>query len=314
MIPKQQQIIVVMGATGRQGRSVVRHLIQQGWPVRAVSRTPQSVQARALATLGAEVVHGDMGNPASLRPIFAGAYGIYSVQTPYLAGPAAEVRQGIQVAEVAYETGVQHLVYGSAGIGIPGTGIPSWESKVQIEAHIQALGVPLTILRPMAFMELMTDPTFFPAVSTWQVMPKLMGGARQVGWLCTDDLGAIVAKVFAAPDRLVGQVLSLASDSQSINACRLIYQAVMGKQPRRFPIPSWLFAHLGFVGQDLAAMWRWLHAASIEINPAATRDSSRRIDGRRLVAPAATVTSAAALVGGPCTSDRVFKQIRRTPH
>lgn len=271
MIPKQQQIIVVMGATGRQGRAVVRHLLRQGWHVRAVSRSPQGVQAQALAVLGADVVHGDMESPASLRPIFADAYGIYSVQTPYLAGPKAEVWQGIQVAEVAYETGVQHLVYGSAGIGMPGTGIPSWESKVKIEAHMQALGLPLTILRPMAFMELMTDPAFFPAVSTWQVMPALMGAARPVGWLCTDDLGAIVAKVFAAPERFVGQALSLASDSQSIDACRLIYQEVKGKQPRYFPMPSWLFARMGFVGQDLSAMWRWLRTASIEINPDTTR-------------------------------------------
>lgn len=270
MIPKQR-IIVVTGATGRQGRAVVRHLLRHGWQVRAVSRTPQRVQARALATLGAEVVYGDMEHPASLRPIFAGAYGIYSVQTPYLAGPEAEVRQGINVAEVAYATGVQHLVYGSAGIGTPGTGIPSWESKVQIEAHMQALGLPLTILRPMAFMELMTDPAFFPAVSTWQVMPKLMGAERQVGWLCTDDLGAIVARVFADPDRFVGNALSLASDSQSIDACRLIYQEVMGKPPQRFPLPGWLFARFGFVGRDLSAMWRWLRTASLEIDPAATR-------------------------------------------
>ncbi|HEU5097866.1 MAG TPA: NmrA family NAD(P)-binding protein, partial [Roseiflexaceae bacterium] len=53
-----------------------------------------SKPARTLAALGAEVVQGDMGETASLRPIFAGAYGAYSVQNPFINGPEAEIRQG----------------------------------------------------------------------------------------------------------------------------------------------------------------------------------------------------------------------------
>lgn len=161
--------------------------------------------------------------------------------------------------------GVQHLVYSSAGTGQTGTGIPSWESKLQIEAHLDALGLPLTILRPMAFMELMTDPQFFPAATTWHIMPTLMGSSRQVGWLCTDDLGLIAAKVFAQPDHFIGQKLNLASDKQSIDECRTIYRAVMGRNPPRFPMPAWVFARFGFVGRDLTTMWRWLRTATFDI-------------------------------------------------
>jgi uncharacterized protein YbjT (DUF2867 family) len=212
-----------------------------------------------------------MEHPASLRPVFESAYGVYSVQTPYLRGPAAEVRQGKHVADVAHAVGVQHLVYGSAGLGTPGTGIPSWESKLQIEAYMRGLGLPLTILRPMAFMELMIDKQFFPAVSTWHVMPAMMGATRKVVWLCTDDLGAIAAKVFADPDRFVGHDLSLTSDIQSIDECRAIYRLVMGKNPPRVPLPNWLFARFGFVGRDLSSMWRWLRTAHIDVTPEATR-------------------------------------------
>jgi hypothetical protein len=100
---------------------------------------------------------------------------------------------------VAKVSGVQHLVYGSAGIGRKGTGIPSWETKLQVEGHMKRLELPLTILRPMAFMELMTEKKFFPQVGTWHVMPKVMGPSRALPWLCADDLGAIVAKAFADP-------------------------------------------------------------------------------------------------------------------
>ncbi len=124
------RMIVVTGATGRQGGAVTRHLLTAGWQVRALTRNPTSKRAQALAASGVAVVQGDMGEAASLRPAFAGAYGVYSVQNPYISGPEAEVHQGTTVADVAQEVGVQHLVYGSAGTGRPGTGIPSWETKL----------------------------------------------------------------------------------------------------------------------------------------------------------------------------------------
>ena len=271
MTSGEQRTIVLTGATGRQGGAVVRHLLRAGWRVRALTRNPQSARAQALAALGATVLQGNMADPDSLRPVFAGAYGAYSVQTPYPQGPEAEISQGKNVAEIASAAGVQHLVYGSAGIGRAGTGIPSWESKLEIEKHMRGLGLPLTVVRPMAFMELMTDKSFFPAASTWHVMPALMGASRKVLWLCTDDLGAIVAKVFASPARFISQELKLASDQQSIAECRGIYRAVRGRNPSRLPLPTWMFSRFGFVGKDLTTMWRWLRTTTFDVDPETTR-------------------------------------------
>jgi uncharacterized protein YbjT (DUF2867 family) len=266
-----QRIIVVTGATGLQGGAVTRHLLRDGWHVRALTRNAASKPAQALAMSGAEVVQGDMGEAASLRPIFAGAYGVYSVQNTFISGPEAEVRQGKTVAEVAKDSGVQHLVYGSAGIGRKGNGIPSWETKLQIEDHMHALSLPLTILRPMAFMELMTEKKFFPAVGTWQVMPRLMGDSRRLPWICVDDLGAVAAQAFGAPQQFVGNDLTLASDVQSLSECRALYREVMGTPPPQFPMPIWLFQRFGFVGRDLTTMWRWLRTGDIDLDTAATR-------------------------------------------
>ncbi|MCZ7574859.1 MAG: NmrA/HSCARG family protein [Ardenticatenaceae bacterium] len=266
MTTANSQTIVVTGATGLQGGAVTRHLLKEGWSVRGLTRNAAGNQAQALKALGAEVVQGDMEDVASLRPVFAGAYGVYSVQNPFTSGAEAEVRQGKNVADVAKEMGVQHLVYASAGVGRKGTNIPSWETKLQIEDSMKALALPLTILRPMAFMELMTHKKFFPAAATWHIMPTLIGSSRPVPWLCTDDLGAIAAKAFAAPHEFVGQELTLASDVQSLDECRSIYREVMGKNPSRFPMPIWLFKRFGFVGTDLTTMWHWLRTASIDLD------------------------------------------------
>jgi uncharacterized protein YbjT (DUF2867 family) len=69
-------MIVVTGATGLQGGAVTRHLLKDGWHVRALTRNAASKPAQALMASGVEVVQGDMGEAASLRPIFAGAYGV----------------------------------------------------------------------------------------------------------------------------------------------------------------------------------------------------------------------------------------------
>jgi uncharacterized protein YbjT (DUF2867 family) len=262
-------VVVVTGATGRQGGAVARHLLSADWRVRVVTRRPDGPAARALAALGADVVRADMMNAGELRHAFRDAYGIYSVQNFMPGGTDAEIRQGQNVADAAKATGVQHIVYGSAGTGATDTGIPSWNSKITVAAYIRALGLPLTVLRPMAFMELMTDSDFFPPVSTWSLMPKLMGPDRPLGWICADDLGAIAARAFAEPARFVGAEIGLASDVQSIAQCRQIWFDVYGRPPRRFPMPVWMFRR--FVGSDLLTMWRWLGTAQVNFDPTPTR-------------------------------------------
>jgi uncharacterized protein YbjT (DUF2867 family) len=135
---------------------------------------------------------------------------------------------------------------------------------------MHALSLPLTILRPMAFMELMTHKKFFPAVAAWHVMPMLVGESRQIGWLCVDDLGAIAARAFAEPERFVGKELALAGDVQSLAECRALYRDVIGRTPAQFPMPVWLFQRFGFVGRDLTTMWRWLQTGSITLNTTPT--------------------------------------------
>jgi uncharacterized protein YbjT (DUF2867 family) len=266
----RDRVVAVTGATGRQGGAVARHLLSAGWRVRAVTRNPDGPAARVLAAVGAEVVRADMMDTGALVHAFRDAYGVYSVQNFMPGGTEAEITQGRNVADAAKATGVQHVVYGSAGPRATDTGIASWNSKLAVQAHIRALGLPLTVLRPMAFMELMTDKDFFPPVSTWSLMPKLMGQDRPLGWICADDLGAIAARAFAEPDRFVGAELALAADVQSIAQCRQIWQDVYGRLPRRLPMPVWMFRR--FVGSDLITMWRWLRTAAVEFDPTPTRE------------------------------------------
>ena len=73
----QDDLVVVTGATGRQGGAVARHLLADGWRVRGVTRSPGSSAARELARRGAEVVTADMGDPDAMRRACVGAHGAF---------------------------------------------------------------------------------------------------------------------------------------------------------------------------------------------------------------------------------------------
>lgn len=263
-------VVAVVGATGRQGTAVVRHLLQDGWHVRALTRNPSSAAALELHAKDAGIQRADTEDMRSLLSAFDGAYGVFNAQNPMTSSTDAEIRQGHNVAEAAARAGVKHVVYGAAGVGDYETGVGSWDSKLVVAQRFRELGLPLTVLRPMAFMELMTDKSYYPQLSTWHIMPKLMGPERPVGWLCLDDLGAIAARAFADPGKWVGKTLSLASDIQSMEQCRTLWEERTGRRPRAFPMPVALFER--FVGTDLTTMWRWLRNHQFDMSTQATRE------------------------------------------
>ncbi len=272
MAVEQPGVVVVCGATGRQGGAVTRNLLAAGWRVRALTRDPESAKARALGSIGADGVQADMAVRADMDRALADASGVYSVQNPMISGFEGEVAQGRTVADAAHAAGVRHVVYGAAGIG-ERTGVPSWDTKVAVEEHMRGLGLPLTILRPNAFMELMTDKAYYPPIAIWHVMPKLMGGGRPVPWLAVDDLGTIAAHVFADRVRFVGADLPLAAEVQSMDEARSTWQEVTGRAPRRFPMPVPIFERIaGVAGKDLPIMWRWLRSGSVPLDTTTTRD------------------------------------------
>lgn len=177
--------------------------------------------------------------------------------------------QGKNVMEAAARAGVRIVVYGSAGPAVEETGVGSWDTKVAVTGHARRLGVPLTVLRPMAFMELMTEKRFYPPASVWHLMPKLMGEDRPVGWISVEDLAVIAAQAFAAPESFAGRDLALVGDVRSIADCRAIWRDVTGRVPRRFPMPPRLFER--FSGTDETTMWRWLRDNEIDLDPGPTR-------------------------------------------
>lgn len=74
------KLIVVIGATGAQGGSVVsRFLKDKDFKIRATTRNVESDKAKALAAQGLEVVQADADDENNLMDAFKGAHAIYGV-------------------------------------------------------------------------------------------------------------------------------------------------------------------------------------------------------------------------------------------
>lgn len=247
--------VLVFGATGNVGGAAARELLRRGWQVRAVSRNPESEKSQALVALGAEVVRADMEDRASLEAAFDGMDRVFSVQNWMTSGVDGEIRQAKLVADVAHDAQVSHLVYGSAGIGQPGTGLAHFENKVVIEQYLRERGLPITIIRPYPFMELMTDKAFYPSLSTWGTMPKVVGWDLPLPWVAVRDIGLAVANAFENPATWIGRDINLISDRQSLRACREMFRAA-NRKPFGAPLPVAMFKKMA--GEELVDMWQWL--------------------------------------------------------
>src|SRR5690348_1024621 len=251
------KVVLVTGATGRQGGGVVRHLLK-GWKLRALSRKPDSAAARSLASQGLEVVQGDLEDSASLDRAARGVYGIYSVQDFWAVGAKREVQQGKNLADAAKKAGVEHFVYSSVGGAERNSGIDHWESKWEVEKYIRRLGLPATILRPVAFME----NYYVDKVEIGILKGKLMDPIRAdkpYQTIATDDIGRFTALAFERPREFIGSELEIAGSELTNPEAAQVFSRVLGRPVKfqRLPMPMVRL----FLGREFYQMFRWFNQA-----------------------------------------------------
>jgi len=231
------KIIAVTGATGQQGGAVSRKLLAEGWKVRALTRDVNKPAAKELASMGAELVPGDMDNRAELDAAFKGAYGVFNVQNFWLpnVGFEGEIKQGKNVADAAKAAGVEHLVFSSVGAAQRGMGQKHFESKWIVEQYIHSLNIPHTILRPAAFFENFNWERAFILNGTFNAIGLRPEKERQL--IAVEDIAAFVALAFADREQYLGRTIELAGDALTESQIAATFAKVIGR-PVTLSLPS----------------------------------------------------------------------------
>jgi uncharacterized protein YbjT (DUF2867 family) len=249
------QIVLITGATGKQGGATLRHLAKTGnFKIRAMTRKPDSDAAKAVSALGAEVVAGDLDDTTSLERALAGVWGVFSVQNTWEAGVEKEEEQGKRLAKVARDQGVQHFVYSSVGSANKKTGIPHFENKARVEETVKALGFPShTIIRPVFFMENLPSPWFLNG----DKLVTAMKPETKLQMIASDDIGKFGAMAFVAADRMKGVELDIAGDAATMDEAAEAISELVGKTVtyQRIPIEA-----VRENSADFASMLEWFDA------------------------------------------------------
>ena len=139
-------MILVVGATGKVGREVVRQLSSADAPVRALVRDP--ARASHIRLPGVEVVVGNLARPDSLDAALSG------VDRVFLASPADPDQVELQgnLVQACKRRDVGRIVKVSvAGGPDAATQIGRWHWTT--EKQIEASGLGFTMLRPSLFMQ-----------------------------------------------------------------------------------------------------------------------------------------------------------------
>src|ERR687890_412140 len=261
-----ERLILVCGATGKQGGAVARSLLDRGFRVRGLTRNPQKPDAQALDKQGAEVVQGDMEERSAMERALEGAYGVFSVQNYWETGYDGEVQQGKTVADAAKAAGVKHFVYSSVGSAHRQTGLSHFESKWEVENHVRELDLPYSILRPVFLMQ------------NWERMRRMvLGGTlaqpldpdKPFQQVAVEDIGAFAAIAFENPEEWIGREVDLAGDEQSMLEIAETFGRVIGREVSYYQVPWDQFE--GQMGEELALMDRWFNDVGYEADIATLR-------------------------------------------
>lgn len=140
--------ILVTGATGDTGRPTVAELLKKGLAVRALVHR-EDARSKALAELGAEIVHGDITRLRDVRRALNG------VDRAYFCFPIAEglVEAAVIFAQAAKENHVQHIVNMSHKQSRPDARSKVTQNHWLSEQVFDWSGIPTTNLRVTFFAE-----------------------------------------------------------------------------------------------------------------------------------------------------------------
>jgi dihydroflavonol-4-reductase len=280
---------LVTGATGFVGSAVARAFLARGHALRLLAR-PNGDRTN-IAGLPAEIVEGDLRDPASLERAVAGCRYVVHVAADYrlwVPDPAVMNRANVDGTRAlllaAQAAGVERMVYCSsvAALGLIGDGTPADEttpnslakvigtykqSKYLAEQAVLELargGVPVVIVNPSAPV----GPRDIKPTPTGKMIADTAAG-RMPAYV---DTGLNVAHVddvaeghaLALEHGRVGECYILGGEDMGMQELLALVGEAAGRKPPRIKLPHGALYPLALVSEGLARV------AGIE--PIVTRD------------------------------------------
>jgi NADH dehydrogenase len=256
-------VILVAGGTGRLGTLVVTRLVNRGLPVRVLTRD----QARAAHLAGdhVEVVIGDVRDRTSLEPATAGVETVVSAMHGFTGSrgnsPATVDRDGnANLIDAAKAAGADFVLVSTVGAASDSP-MELFRMKHAAEDHASASGIPTTIVRSTAFLELWIE--LLQQTGARSGRPLVFGrGDNPINFVSVSDVAAFVDHAVTDPTTR-GNTLEIGGpDNITFNELAQAVQTagVRTGTPRHVP-PAMLHLMANTIGRIKPQLGRQARAA-----------------------------------------------------
>lgn len=220
-------MILITGASGNVGKTVLQAVAKSGAKHRAMYRSPAEA---AKASAGTETVVADFAKPETLGAALKNVDSVYLVCSPV----PELVQLESNMIDACVAAGVKHVVQNSAlGAGDYDKSFPSWHRKV--EDKLKGTRLSWTILRPNSFHQNVVA-FFAPTIRTQGVFYNSMRDAKN-SLLDVRDIAAVAAKSLAGGEH-AGKIYEL-NGPEAINYTELAAKIskMAGREVKYVDIP-----------------------------------------------------------------------------
>lgn len=232
-------MILIIGATGVLGSALSKQLLEQGEQVRVMTRNPGNTTN--LKAAGAEIVPGDLCDPASLRRACQGTEKVVA-SAHSIMGRGAEASKHVDgqghkdLIDAAKAAGCCHFIYISME-GVERNPTPFARFKQEVEQYLQASGLNFTILRPTAFMETHAHTMIGqPILETGKVTLFGQGNSPR-NFVAVDDVAAY-ALLALKGEIASGQTIEIGTpENWTNNKVAAMYEKLAGRKAKVSHVP-----------------------------------------------------------------------------
>lgn len=254
IVMSSRKTLVVFGATGQQGGSVIDVVINdpelsQMYNVRAVTRDPSKPAAQALQQKNVEVVAGDADDEKSLHQALQGAHTVFAITVTVYDDKLKEreVSQGKAIANAAVAAGAQFLVFSTLShVGNTSGGkyqrVTSFDGKAEVESYIRTLPIKSAFFAPGSFMQnhmaggiLAPHPT---GDGTYAISSIISPRSQFPLIEIAGDTGKYVGAILAEPEKYEGRVFCAATAIYTLEDIAATISKVTGKTVKYVQVPE----------------------------------------------------------------------------
>ncbi|KAF3479620.1 NmrA family transcriptional regulator [Arthroderma uncinatum] len=257
-----KKLLVVFGATGKQGGSVINSVLgdekaASQFSIRGITRDPSKPSAQALAKRGVECVKADLNSKESVTEALKGAYAVFAVTNFWETGKAeTEIQQGKNIADAAKANNVQHLIWSSLlnvtkVSGGKLTGVSHFDSKAAVEEYIRKIGVPATFFLPGFYMSNIPGQALNNMGGVYNLSNPVPNNAPFPLFDADRDTGKFVKAILLNREKVLGKQIYGATDYYTPDQIIADFQAAKpqdGKGGAAIQIPDQTFK--GFLGMN----------------------------------------------------------------